>query len=230
MTILNGWFDFAVREPGPPNRRQRFNNSLDFIVFHSMEGVRGGYNVMYDANRTGIAWHGTIARDGALYQHYPIEAGLYHGGPAANPYAPGFELEGFAGEDITPAQVRIATMIIKDIGEYTNRSYTRENNGVREHGEVAQTACPSHRYDTLWATLGDDMTKDEVLQIIKELRDNGDLASTTDVLSCVAQIVGVEPLSYTDKKKVDEVKQAIAELSPVLTPKARVATIAKDPS
>lgn len=224
MTIVDGWFDFAVKEPGPPDRRQRFNNTLSWITFHSLEGVRGGYSVMNDPNRPGIAWHGTIGYDGILYQHYPIEAGLFHGGPNANPYSPGFETEGglddgdihTVDEPLNPAQKHTVQLIIINIEEYKNRPYTRANGGIRQHGELAQTACPSNRYDTLWEEM-EGMTKDEVLELIKEMQNNGELASTTDVLACVSQIVGSETSTYSDTARVMKARDAITALATPVT-------------
>lgn len=229
MTTINGWFDFAVREPGPPGRRQLFNNTLEYITFHSMEGNRGGYSVFYDdVNRPGIAWHGTIGKDGTLYQHYPVEAGLYHGGGFANTRSPGFELEGFSYETITDPQKRIVKLIINNLEEHLNRELTRENGGIKEHRELAGTECPSERYTAFWKEIR-DMTKEEVLEIIKELQDEGSLASTTDVLACVAQIVGVEDNTYSDKKRLEKVRQGIRVLGkePVSQP-AIAPNVAKD--
>ena len=213
MTIINGWFDFARREPGPPGRRQLFNNTLEHVTFHSMEGNRGGYSVFYDdVNRPGIAWHGTIGKDGILYQHYPIEAGLYHGGGFANTRSPGFELEGFYYEPISEPQKRIVKLIISNIEEHLNRPLTRENGGIKEHREQFNTACPSERYTEFWKEIS-DMTKEEVLALINDMLYSGSLVNTTTVLSCVAQIVGVEENTYSDKKRIEKVRQGIKELA-----------------
>lgn len=218
--ITNGWFDWATAEPGPPNRRQPWDNLLHFIVHHSLEGRRGSYSVMYDTNRPGIAWHGTVAYDGTLYQHYPIHAGLFHGGANANPYGPGFEAEGgiddgdehTIDEPLTPEQEDTYIRIHKDIEQLTKRKFTRINGGLKEHGELAQTACPSHRYDNLWRRIKEDVTREEVIDLIRELQNSGALASTTDVLACVAQIVGAEKNTYDDKEKVENIRTAIASL------------------
>jgi hypothetical protein len=219
--IVNGLFDWAVQKPGPASRRQPWDNTLTFIFHHSQEGVIGSYDVMQDPSRPGIAWHGTIAYDGTLYQHYPVQAGLYHGGAGANPYGPGFEAEGgiddgdehTIDEPLTEEQKATFKRIHADIAQFTGRVFTRANGGLKEHGEVAPTACPSHRYDELWKELAEDMTKDEVLALIKDLQNKGALASTTDVLSCVGQIVGSEPTTYTDTVKVEAAREAIKELA-----------------
>ena len=231
MTITDGWHSFAVRVPGPPNRRQRWNNDLSMIVHHSMEGTipgPGGYDVMRDPNREGTAWHGTVGRDGILRQHYPVEAGLWHGGPNANPYGPGYELEGFAGEPINDAQLDTFVRIHHEIAEYTGREYTRDNGGLKEHGELASTACPSNRYDRLWANPNGvaDLTPDQVRDIINEMKSDGALASTTDVLSCIAQIVGVDESTYSEKAAQEKIKAIRAIIIP---PKpTRVTNVSKD--
>lgn len=70
------------------------------------------------------------------------------------------------------------------------------------------------------------MTKEEVLEIIRELQYSGALASTTTVLGCVAQIVGVEENTYSDKKRIEKVRQGIKELAkPALTV---IPNVAKD--
>lgn len=55
----------------------------------------------------------------------------------------------------------------------------------------------------------EDLTREETLELIKELQDSGSLASTTDVLSCVAQIVGVDPLTYSDTDKVEAIREVL---------------------
>lgn len=57
-----------------------------------------------------------------------------------------------------------------------------------------------------------DMTEAEVLELINQLKSNGDLASTTDVLACVAQIAGSETLTYTDIPRVEAARAAMGNL------------------
>lgn len=71
----------------------------------------------------------------------------------------------------------------------------------------------SHSADPIpYITEVEDLTKEETLALIKELQDNGDLASTTDVLSCVAQIAGAEELTYTDTKRIEATRLALGDL------------------
>ena len=65
-----------------------------------------------------------------------------------------------------------------------------------------------------------DLTEDQVRGIIKEMRDNGDLASTTDVLACIAQIVGVDESTYSDEEKVAQVRAKIQEIATPPAPPA----------
>ena len=42
MTIIDGWFDWAIQEPGPPERSTAFGNdhtAMTDVICHSLEGV-----------------------------------------------------------------------------------------------------------------------------------------------------------------------------------------------
>lgn len=169
MITPDGWFDWATRRAGPPDRPYAWRNSMSSLFLHSMEGVIGLYSALTDPNRYPTAWHGTVSRDGVLYQHYPVYAGLAHGGPNANPIGPGFESEGFAGEPLTRAQVQTWLRMIADMSSYTGRVFQRPaESGLVEHGEVAPTACPSGRYAPLYEAIegGDMALIDEVIQAL----------------------------------------------------------------
>lgn len=161
MTITaDGWFDFAVRKPGPANRRYPWDNSLENLYLHSMEGNLGSYDVMADPSRYPTAWSWTWAKDGRLIQYYPVWAGLAHGGAKANPFGPGGELEGGGpdnpGEPMTDAQIVTVRRTIADLEAHTGHPLTRvpgSKKGLVEHGEVNATACPSGRYARLYEAL-----------------------------------------------------------------------------
>ena len=67
----------------------------------------------------------------------------------------------------------------------------------------------------LWwpGTEGGEVTEERVKELIKEAFDagynSGAIASTTDVLACLAQIAGAEPLTYTDTARVEAVRAAL---------------------
>lgn len=186
MTIsADGWFDWAVRDPGPDSRWAAFNHArtpMDTIVHHSFEGwynsIAGdGYNVMEDPTRNPTGWHGTICTrnithkgktypPGTLFQHYPVFARLQHAN-AANITGPGFELEGVANMLITPEQIVTWKRIHADMRAFTGKPYLRRLTGssslvgLLEHREVpgSQTGCPSNRYLPLWASIAADAAK-----------------------------------------------------------------------
>ena len=144
-----------MREPGPSDRIYSWRNNCTNLYEHSMVGYRGGYSALTDPNRFPTAWHGDVALDDNLYQHYPIYCGLAHGGPLANPYGPGFEAEGGLApynEPLTTGQVTKWLDIIRDMEQAYNRPYRRGvyRQGLVEHNEASNTACPSDRYRSLY--------------------------------------------------------------------------------
>lgn len=161
----DGWFDWAIREPGPPDRiLSAFRLPLTVITFHSLEGYIGAYKAYEDPARFPTAWHDTNPKVGVILQHYSFFAHLQHGN-AANVLGPGSEMEGRAGEPMTENQLRNNIRIIRDVNEYLVRHgrdpLTRDSRalavgmkrGLVEHGEMGYTACPSGRYAPLWAAL-----------------------------------------------------------------------------
>jgi hypothetical protein len=126
---------------------------------HSMVGFRGTYSALRDPDRFPTGWHDTTALDGTIYQHYPVWAGLAHAGPLGNPYGTGGESEGGFpapyNQPITDAQVIAWVRKIRDMESFTGRTYRRGvyRRGFVEHGEVAQTGCPSGRYAKLYAAI-----------------------------------------------------------------------------
>jgi hypothetical protein len=180
----DGFFDWAVRDPGPADRWANFGfarTPMTAITHHSLEGtftrVNGsGYNVMRDPSRFPTAWHGTVLRfsrmidgvlydNGTLFQHYPVFARLQHGN-SANVLGPGFEAEeyGTAGNSLrlTPAQEDTYLHIHADMAAFTGRQYLRvpgSRTGLVEHREMTTppggTACPSNLYDGLWARIAE---------------------------------------------------------------------------
>lgn len=69
-----------------------------------------------------------------------------------------------------------------------------------------------HTADPLLYLLEDDMTEAQVKEIISGMQATGALASTSDVLACIAQIVGAEPNTYSDTARIAAVRDAIARL------------------
>ena len=177
MIDKNGWFDWAIRDPGPLDRWRALGSKrtpVSCAVAHSMEGwfhplSSDGYNVMEDNSRFPTAWHGTVTqKEPKFYQHFPVDYYLQHGN-SANAVGPGFETEGLYNQPLNTGQCEIWKRIILDLEAYTGREFKRSTDkrtGLVEHREVAgaQTACPSERYAPLWLALtmeADEVTREE---------------------------------------------------------------------
>ncbi len=195
MITPDGWFDWAIRDPGPRERWAHFGfarTPMVAITHHSLEGwfswIDGrGYNAMRDPDRFPTAWHGDVVRftrlvdgrqvhDGDLVQRYPVFARLRHG-HTANTLGPGFESEdgGQPGTELrlTPGQERSWLRIHDDMRQFTGIDYERlpgSRQGLVEHREMGPTECPSNLYDGLWERIagGAEMTPEEVRAIAQE--------------------------------------------------------------
>ena len=176
MTITSGgWFDWSTREPGPTDRQAFYsaNILIKAIFHHSMEGYRGSYSALTDPARKPTGWCGTVAFDGTLYQHYPVQAKLV-ASHAGNDFGPAFELEGVQSQPINAAQLATWKRIHKDIADYTRRAPIRKAGTINlnaipanelwllEHRQVGPTACPSERYAPLWAALAGEPQEDDM--------------------------------------------------------------------
>lgn len=185
MIGTDGFFDWAIRDPGPADRvRSGMRTPVTVYVLHSMEGTYaygtpGAYIVLRDGTRYPTAWHWTKLRDGRVCQHYPSWAHLQHG-HAANTLGPGGELEGFKDEPMTDAQLAAEKRIIHDINLWrvgqglsplerdTRALPAGQKRGLVLHREMAPggaTACPSDRYARLFPE-GDDMPDPRVDKIL----------------------------------------------------------------
>lgn len=223
MTIdAAGWFDWAVRDPGPDGRWAEFWNArtpMDAIYHHSLEGwfnpvASEGYNVMNDIGRFPTAWHWTVTRQsiysppGTVYQHYPVFARLQHAN-GGNIIGPGGESEGLFNMPLLPEQVAAWQRIHADMRAFTGKDYLRLPGngqvGLCEHREApgAQTACPSERYAPLWAVLEGDIEMTPAEKAAFE--------------ALVATVAGHEHRLL--RIEVDEVSEAVPDawLGPTLT-------------
>lgn len=167
MTLdVDGWFDFATRAPGPPEKQYTAPNFANGWALHSMEGtVASAERELMNPARQ-ASWCGSLPRAGGLRQHYPIFASCWaSGNRQANTTLVGWELEGFAGEPATPEQVATLMLMRADWHtagrRYLQRADTRT---LWEHNEVATwvvpnagpTACPSGRYAPFYVAIEED--------------------------------------------------------------------------
>lgn len=183
MSILDsGYFDWAVKAPGPQARLDFYNSRtpVDVCCHHSAEGWYATYQVQERPERYPTMPHGHVLIDGTLMQHAPIWAATVHG-HAANLRGPGWEAEGLRPSEITAAQQGTFRRIHRELSWFTGRTPTRWTGtypqlppsipGILwlvEHRQMGQTECPSERYAPLWAALQageedeeDGMTNDE---------------------------------------------------------------------
>jgi N-acetyl-anhydromuramyl-L-alanine amidase AmpD len=129
-----------------------------------MEGSLASAFGVLSATERQVSWHFSMARDGALWQHYPVSAQTWHARSGNVRYL-GVEHEGVAGEPWTDAQVEadVRLLLWLDEGPYV-RGTT-----LMEHREISATACPSGRvrWDDILAGLeGTPMpTPDEEIEL-----------------------------------------------------------------
>ena len=167
MTI-DSYYPEAVQRPGPAEKTYAHVNSVEGVILHSMVGgLAGAYTVLDDVRVTPVnvyragSWHFSIARDGTVYQHYPLTACPFHAGSGyQNRRLIGIEHEGGGpsnrSESLTSdqleASVRLARWIALQAGFELSRGDGPEGRTrtLLQHREVAATACPSGRFDAIW--------------------------------------------------------------------------------
>ena len=185
------WLDWCVRRDGPPAKQGyasapwRALWEIQGEVKHSMEGPLSAALGELDNAQRRASWTFSVAKDGAVYQHYRLEAVTWHGGAIyANRCYVGIEHEGVAGQPLTDAQVAATIRLSRDLrrlcGGISALPPERRVN-LWEHREMTRygaepTACPSGRipWDRIIAALQeeDEMTTDQqIIDIIRGLRD-----------------------------------------------------------
>src|SRR6266581_2111107 len=111
------WCPFAVRHDGPAVKAGGLRSSKG-AVLHSAEGpLAASFAILA---RTSAArpedwqksWHFTVAQDGAVFQHYPLQVVTWHAGPKANPLYAGIEHEGVAGEVLAAVQLEASARLL----------------------------------------------------------------------------------------------------------------------
>lgn len=172
MITTDGWFDWAVRVPGPSDKRELVVNSCDFIVFHSAVGYYQGWTSrLFSRARqpngsytkyAAASVHGWNPYDGKLIQHYPLTTSCWGNGSfTANTRGLCFEQEGGApgnvSEPVTAQQLATMQRITREVDAWAGWSERRRpvgpddlNAQLYEHNECVRfgsdaTACPSGR-------------------------------------------------------------------------------------
>lgn len=181
MTIVNGWLDWAYRNPGVADKVYSEPNRGLALVGHSIVGTPAaalGRFLSLQRDRQGRYSSYAAAsvmfinpKVGPLIQMYPVSSSTWtSGGREANTTMWAIESEGGApgneSEPLNDNQVANLIRLALEFEAHTGRKVVRsEGDGLhagdtfREHGEVAQqygydgTACPSRRYQRFYEAL-----------------------------------------------------------------------------
>lgn len=182
MTIgADGWFDWAERDPGPPDKRYSEPNRIEGFIPHSMVGFFGAArDRLFNRSRlpsgqyteyARASWIGSVLYDGTLIEHYSVMTSAWTSGAREpNVRFPAFEFEGGPpgreSEPLTDAQLATAERIVRDLMAFSPRfNERRRPDGpadrdatLYEHREMTRfgalpTACPSERMRELWRRL-----------------------------------------------------------------------------
>lgn len=165
--IADGWLDWSSRRPGPAFKVYDTTNMGEGIVWHSMEGWLAGSFAELDKKERQASWMFSISKEGSLYQHYPITASCWASGNGlANTHWWSVELEGNYTMPISEVQQATALRLIDEWAatrpeKVISRTGDLYSQTMWEHREVdtlatpnaGETACPSERYQPLWAAL-----------------------------------------------------------------------------
>lgn len=150
----DGFFDWAVKDPGPDNKKWGDVNSLEAVFFHSAVGTYGGtINRVMGPDEISVT--GVVDFDGKLCQFYSVtDSPWANGSHDWNKRALGIEFAGgyngdghWEKEPITDKQVETAVRILRDLSDFKKvpYSYWQRPSTLKEHREVYPTACPSNR-------------------------------------------------------------------------------------
>lgn len=214
-------------------------NQPEAVVLHIQAGYAHTGIEWAAAGHYGASWHYTVSYAGEVFQHLKHSDGGFHAGiqspPAPKPrwslykgpsrninsYTIGIEHEGFPGDPMPTAQANASRELCRWLAENLGFPYDREHfpphadiDLVNRSNDFNLPALREAHYKFMFEE--EEMTPEQINALIDariaEKQNSGALASTTDVLSCVAQIAGSEPLTYTDKARVEAARKALAAL------------------
>lgn len=158
------WCSFAIRWDGPAWKqgyRDLAVNTLEGIVDHSAEGSLPACLSELDKPHRYASWWATVAKNGRIYQHYPLTAITWHAGSReANRRFVGVEHEGRAGEPLTEAQYQATLQLHRWLWVQMGLGTPERRVNLWEHLELAGTACPSARIP--WSRLITDLKEVEM--------------------------------------------------------------------
>lgn len=164
--IIEGWVDWAIRIDGIPDKVWSPRRAKQYVVNHSIEGNlgpalvparflsmakdgNGNYTADAQASVTFV-----LHKDGRLIQMYDLTQSPWTSGSrAANEAGVAIETEGVAGELLNDAQVATYVRLIHELTPWFGFELSRAKGTIKEHRELAQTACPSGRYQSAYDAL-----------------------------------------------------------------------------
>jgi len=242
---METWLPFGVRHPGPVQKvgyaggATRSLGEIEGEVKHSSEGtLAGALAVLADLKQT-ASWHLTIAKDGRVLQHYPLEAICWHAGLPGdrrldtsligNLTLIGEEHEGGGpgnmGEPLTAKQLAASIRIsefVRNVCPHVGASPPTRKVSLWEHRDLSPTSCPSGRipWDTIIAPLLEpeeaEMALDQADKqyIYDEIQKgvtylDGRIKTTADGLA--AKIDAIQVAGATEEEIKDAVKKALRE-------------------
>lgn len=134
----------AIWVPGDPSKVYPGANACIGIVNHSAEGYRTAMLQRVASPTSGVSWPFSVMQDGAVYQHYELEASCWHGGNAwVNEHYVGVEHEGVTGQELTTVQLANSVELNRWIAGVKRFPMSRGLT-LFEHREVATLVVPNH--------------------------------------------------------------------------------------
>lgn len=115
------WLSWCILRDGPPSKQgyasapSRTLAQIEGEVKHSMEGGLAAALGELDRPDRRASWTFSVARDGAVYQHYPLESITWtNGSLESNRRFVGIEHEGRAGEPLTEPQYQATLRLSRE--------------------------------------------------------------------------------------------------------------------
>lgn len=140
MITPDGYFDWAIRDPGPPEKQYSQRNSVQGVIFHSAVGYYAGWqHRLFNMDRlangrftpyAAASVTGMVRYDGTLMQNYPIRASCWaSGNRVANTNFDAYETEGGAPgnehELLRGPQKETQLRIVRETMEYRQLTEVR---------------------------------------------------------------------------------------------------------
>jgi len=148
--MMEEFYPKAIHRSGPFWKQgypdlSRYTRTGKGAICHSMEGTLAAAFARLDGPNM-ASWTGSVAKDGTVYQHYPLSACCWHAGhEERNILWAGWEFEGRMGEPLTPEQVDAAIGLLTWQAIQEGWDQVAPHVTLGEHNWYYPTACPSGR-------------------------------------------------------------------------------------